>query len=99
MLKIEIKMKTFRLIETVWVGTNPYTGYKVKVNIKNGSKCIVTVYTRKSNLYNQKECNCLYCDTTGTFSCEYNNHTITGKIEGNTMTLTDEYGTYTLTKK
>ena len=28
-----------------------------------------------------------------------NKYTITGKIEGNTMELTDKYGSYTLTKK
>ena len=88
------------LIGTVWVGTNPNTGFEVEVNIKNDTKCVVTVYKPNStDLYDQEECAYLYSETTGAFSCEYDGYTITGKIEGNRMELTDKYGTYTLTKK
>lgn len=88
------------LIGTVWVGTNPNTGFEVEVSIKNDTKCIVSVYKPNStDLYDQEECAYLYSVTTGAFSCEYDGYTITGKIEGNRMELTDKYGTYTLTKK
>ena len=88
------------LIGTVWVGTNPNTGFEVEVSIKNDTKCVVTVYKPNStDLYDQEECAYLYSETTGAFSCEYDGYTITGKIEGNRMELTDKYGTYTLTKK
>ena len=88
------------LIGTVWVGTNPNTGFEVEVSIKNDTKCVVTVYKPNSTvLYDQEECAYLYSETTGAFSCEYDGYTITGKIEGNRMELTDKYGTYTLTKK
>ena len=88
------------LIGTVWVGTNPNTGFEVEVSIKNDTKCIVSVYRPNStDLYDQEECAYLYSETTGAFSCEYDGYTITGKIEGNRMELTDKYGTYTLTKK
>lgn len=40
----------------------------------------------------------IYDEDTGTFACEYDGG-ITGKISGNNMTLTDRYGTYTLTRK
>ena len=87
-------------IGTVWVGTNPNTGFEVEVSIKNDTKCVVTVYKPNStDLYDQEECAYLYSETTGAFSCEYDGYTITGKIEGNRMELTDKYGTYTLTKK
>lgn len=88
------------LIGTVWVGTNPNTGFEVEISIKNDTKCVVTVYKPNStDLYDQEECAYLYSETTGAFSCEYDGYTITGKIEGNRMELTDKYGTYTLTKK
>ena len=88
------------LIGTVWVGTNPNTGFEVEVSIKNDTKCVVTVYKPNStDLYDQEECAYLYSETTSAFSCEYDGYTITGKIEGNRMELTDKYGTYTLTKK
>ena len=88
------------LIGTVWVGTNPNTGFEVEVSIKNDTKCLVSVYRPNStDLYDQEECAYLYSETTGAFSCEYDGYTITGKIEGNRMELTDKYGTYTLTKK
>ena len=88
------------LIGTVWVGTNPNTGFEVEVSIKNDTKCIVSVYRPNStDLYDQEECAYLYSETTGAFSCEYDGYTITGKIDGNRMELTDKYGTYTLTKK
>ena len=88
------------LIGTAWVGTNPNTGFEVEVSIKNDTKCVVTVYKPNStDLYDQEECAYLYSETTGAFSCEYDGYTITGKIEGNRMELTDKYGTYTLTKK
>lgn len=91
---------TANLIGTVWVGTNPNTRFEVEVNIKNDSKCVITVYEPNStDLYDQEECAYLYSETTSTFSCEYDGFTITGKIEGNTMKFTDKYGTYTLTKK
>lgn len=88
------------LIGTVWVGTNPNTGFEVEVSIKNDTKCIVSVYRPNStDLYDQEECAYLYSETTGAFSCEYDGYTITGKIDGNRMELTDKYSTYTLTKK
>lgn len=88
------------LIGTVWIGTNPNTGFEVEVSIKNDTKCIVSVYKPNStDLYDQEECAYLYSETTGAFSCEYDGYTITGKIDGNRMELTDKYGTYTLTKK
>lgn len=88
------------LIGTVWVGTNPNTGFEVEVSIKDESKCVITVYRPGStDLYDQEECAYLYSEATGAFSCEYDSFTITGKISGNTMRLTDKYGTYTLTKK
>lgn len=91
---------TSNLIGTVWVGTNPNTGFEVEVNIKNDSKCVITVYEPNSTeLYDQEECAYLYSETTGVFSCEYDGFKITGQIEGSTMKLTDKYGTYTLTKK
>ena len=91
---------TSNLIGSVWIGTNPNTGFEVAVSIKNDSKCVVTVYRPNStDLYDQEECTYLYSETTGVFSCEYDSYTITGKIEGNTMELTDKYGSYTLTKK
>lgn len=91
---------TSNLIGTVWAGTNPHTGFGVEVSIKNGTKCVITVYEPNStDLYDQEECSYLYSEATGAFSCEYDSFTITGKIEGNTMKLTDKYGTYTLTKK
>ena len=88
------------LIGSVWVGTNPNTGFEVEVSIKNDTKCVVSVYKPNStDLYDQEECAYLYSETTGAFSCVYDGYTITGKIEGNRMELTDKYGTYTLTKK
>lgn len=88
------------LIGTVWIGTSPYTGYEVEVNIKDDSKCIVTVYEPNSTtLYDQEECSYLYSETTGVFTCEYGGDEITGRISGNTMELTDQFGTYTLQKQ
>lgn len=91
---------TSNLVGSVWVGTNPYTGFEVEVSIKSESKCVITVYEPNStNLYDQEECDYLYSETTGAFSCKYDGYTITGKIVENTVTLTDKYGTYILTKK
>ena len=64
------------------------------------SKYVITVYEPNSTeLYNQEECAYLYSETTGVFSCEYDGFKITGQIGGNTMKLTEKYGTYTSTKK
>lgn len=88
------------LIGTVWTGTNPHTGFEVEVSIKNDSKCVITIYRPNStDLYDQEECAYLYSETTGVFSCEYDHFTITGQIKGNSMKLTDKYGSYTLKKK
>lgn len=88
------------LIGTTWSGTNPYTDFGVEVYIKDGSKCVITVYRPDSkDVYDKEECSYVYDETTGVFSCRYDSYTITGKVEGNSMTLTDEYGTYVLKKK
>lgn len=90
---------TTDLIGSVWTGTNPHTGYGVEVKVKNDSKCVVTVYEpNSSTIYDQEEAFYIYDEETGTFACEYDGG-ITGKISGNKMTLTDRYGTYTLTRK
>lgn len=94
----ETASTTSSLIGTVWSGTNPYTNYGVKITI-NSSTCTVTVNRTDGTLYDEQECSYTYDESTGTFSCVYNNDTVTGKISGNTMTYTDKYGTYSLTKE
>lgn len=91
---------TSKFIGTVWRGTNPITEFVVEVSVTSNTKCIVTAYQPDgTTLYDRQECAYIYKETTGEFSCAYDGYTITGKIEGNTMELTDKFGTYTLTKQ
>ena len=88
------------LVGTVWAGTSPFTGYGVEVSVGGGSKCVVKVYKpNSSEVYDREECGYTYDESTGAFTCGYSGYTITGWVSGNTMTFTDEYGTYTLTRK
>ena len=96
----EEPQSTSDLIGTVWRGTNPHTDYVVEVEIKNDSRCVITTYEPDgSTVYAQEECSYVYDEATGEFVCQYDGYETTGKITGNTMTLTDIYGTYTLKRQ
>ena len=90
--------KTEDLIGSVWEGINPHTDYFTKVEIKNDSKCAVTVYPSNSPANSYSEvCTYVYDSSTGNFNVKFDGYNITGFIKGDTMTLTDSgNGSYDL---
>lgn len=91
---------TESLIGSTWAGTSTATGYGIEVRIIDSEKCSITVYApNSSNATDTETCYYVYNEEDGTFACYYDGDSITGKISGNTMTLTDQYGTYKLKKK
>ena len=77
---------------------NPHTGYPTKVEVKDASKCVVTVYEPNSTtIYQRDECTYTYDSKTGAFSVRFDDYNVIGFIKGDTMTLTDNrYGTFDL---
>ena len=77
----------------------------VVVKITNSAQCSITVYYPNSTkIYNSKVCTYVYNDTTGRFILNYSDdkyyddYAMQGYIKRTSLTVTDKYYTYTLTK-
>ena len=100
----ESASQTNSLVGTEWKGKNG-NNYMVVVKITSGNQCSITVYYPNSTkVYNSKVCTYVYNDSTGhsilNYSDDkyYDDYAMQGYIKGNSLTVTDKYSTYTLTK-
>lgn len=85
------------MLGTTWYGSTAYEGYSVEIYIKDSSTCNVKVMYN-GNVAEQLDCSYTYDEDAGSLMCSYGDG-IYGVVMGDSMTLTDTYGTYTLKKK
>ena len=85
------------LIGSVWKGVNQNTGYSVEVSIFSDNKCKVAIAFEDYSYI--EDCTCYYNETSGQFTCVFENYKYEGFIKGDIMQLTiAEYGTFSLSR-